>query len=486
MPSANKFLVGLGKSAILKLAGLDDNVRDYQHASRTFRPGPYALHPRFKHLFHVVFNFAPVGTRVFENYEKEELSLMVKSASLPNFSIDIDDQNQYNKHTYTQTRINYEPVTITFHDDNSDISRRLWFAYYNHFYSDPCNDRNLDGDKRNIYRKRNDNFDQAWGYKGQEPFFRDIRVFSMLQKRFAEYRLMNPIIESFNHDTHAYVDGGLMENTMTIRFDSVIYLTGTVPGQGMSTFAGLHYDHLPSPLSSTTIARGLYTVGRGLLDVFGDADQNLKEIVAAKQLKNASSINFYTNVSDTLGKIFSPIAQPFKDPDSLPLIPPGSSSGTIFPSSSIIPKTGNDASVSPNTTNDPVFAMTGSPFKSGLSKKLITSEGVSLTNDKFRGIDSVVKTDIDIGGSKTEISGTFTVGDPMKMSSTKLVGGNSLISSNKTGIIPVLEQIQRRINEDEKALIDDPDNIKIQERIDYNKERFASLLRRTTAIKRTF
>ena len=62
--------------------------------------------------------------------------MLVKSADLPKFNLNIEEKQQYNKKTYINTRIGYEPVNITFHDDHADTVNAFWKAYYEYNFSD--------------------------------------------------------------------------------------------------------------------------------------------------------------------------------------------------------------------------------------------------------------------------------------------------------------------------------------------------------------
>jgi hypothetical protein len=53
--------------------------------------------------------------------------------------------NQYNRKRIVQTKIKYDPIDISFHDDNGSgvgtanlggTVRALWKAYYNYYYFD--------------------------------------------------------------------------------------------------------------------------------------------------------------------------------------------------------------------------------------------------------------------------------------------------------------------------------------------------------------
>ena len=108
-------------------------LKDYAHASKTFTTNGYELAPRTKFLFHVYFNLntaeIPTLRNIFSASEQSELGLLVKTIQLPNFSIDTETLNQYNRKRVIQKKINYLPVSMTFHDDSGDLSRNLWYNY---------------------------------------------------------------------------------------------------------------------------------------------------------------------------------------------------------------------------------------------------------------------------------------------------------------------------------------------------------------------
>jgi hypothetical protein len=121
-----------------------DSLRDYTHASKTFRTNAYELKPRFKFLFHVQFTLnvgeiqALKNAKIFGASEIYNLSLAVKTVDLPKYSIDTAVMNQYNRKRIVQTKINYDPVNITFHDDGGDNIREMWYQYYSYYYKDPA------------------------------------------------------------------------------------------------------------------------------------------------------------------------------------------------------------------------------------------------------------------------------------------------------------------------------------------------------------
>jgi hypothetical protein len=256
-------------------------LADYRHASRTFVSDQFANAPKFKWLFHVYFSInqnlvTNSGQRVFP--ETKNYGLMVKSADLPKFQVTLQELNQYNRKRYIQQKINYEPVRISFHDDNDNTIRNLWFTYYNYYFFDPAqpnqsfstNNPNVDVSKavalnrKNVYQNEINPSDLRWGYSGdinnsyftnKQSFFNHISIFGFNQHHFAQYQLINPIIENFSHDSYNYAEGtGTMENQMTLRYESVKYyqgdLNGLTPDQIVARFGeDANYELDPSPIT---------------------------------------------------------------------------------------------------------------------------------------------------------------------------------------------------------------------------------------------
>ena len=279
-----------------------DYLKDYRHANKIFTSAGYANSPRLKYLFHVYFNLNTGQVaglnNIFGFRDKGKISVLTKSVELPKYSFDVQVMNQYNRKRNVQTRINYEPINIEFHDDSSDVVRSLWYAYYDYFYKDPSQpyggnqavksttnlnagsaqlpfekrgfDNNGNGqndtvgvqgdqNKRDIYQKYRVGND--WGYKAEgtagasssekPQFFRDITIYGFNQKSYVSYTLINPIITDFQHDRYDYAQSaGIMQNSMTLRYESVKYGEGAIGKNGVPGFAEpQHYDNSPSALS---------------------------------------------------------------------------------------------------------------------------------------------------------------------------------------------------------------------------------------------
>jgi hypothetical protein len=249
----------------------------------------------------------PSLAAIYNSTEKATIGLMVKTISLPKFKLETETLNQYNRKRVIQKKINYLPVTTTFHDDGGDLIRNMWYNYYSYYYKDPNQAygppaqngtigsiQTLPGfsyNARDIYA--NDRVVNDWGYVGESydqgnagsngvgsggdqtsgkpPFFRDITIYGMNQHKWASYTLINPLISSWDHDTYNYSEGGgIMQNSMTIEYETVKYFTGAIgrvrPDTNVVGFADpAYYDNVRSSLARPGSTQTVLGQG-GLLD----------------------------------------------------------------------------------------------------------------------------------------------------------------------------------------------------------------------------
>jgi hypothetical protein len=287
-------------------------LRDYQHAAKTFRTNSYERAPKLKFLFHTYFGINP---QIFDYNSGRDLGgrnlpatntnfgLLVKEVKLPAFSFDTTKLNQYNRKRIIQTKIRYDPIDITFHDDNGDIVNGLWESYYKYYY----NDANVVGpvlqgarggpngsggskqyNDRNIYSPLVSGDDKNWGFSGGQtnsvtgkkvPFFSDITVFGFNQHNFTAYTLVNPIITAFSHDTYNYSEGGgTMTNRMSIDYETVVYNYGFMDGRDPSNIVTgfgdrANYDTHLSPIANPG-SNGAALGKGGLVDSSGGSLSN--------------------------------------------------------------------------------------------------------------------------------------------------------------------------------------------------------------------
>jgi len=249
-------------------------LRDYAHASRIFREnGNYQNTPKFKYLFHVYFK---INSEAFPDAVDNDYGVLVKTIKLPSYNIETATMNQYNRKRIVQTKIKYDPIDISFHDDNGSglgtpnlggTIRALWKAYYNYYYFDGTTPEVVFSGNRGAggtpvqggggtiiiptearYNDRTQykpsiTGNNDWGYIGENqnadgvkiPFFKNITIFGFNRHLFSAYTLINPIITRFTHDTYDYNQGtGIMENQMSIDYETVVYNEGAIDGRDPS------------------------------------------------------------------------------------------------------------------------------------------------------------------------------------------------------------------------------------------------------------
>lgn len=240
-------------------------LRDYRHAARIFIDDNYRLSPKYGFLFYVEFVFNP-DISLVSNDSRRELGMIVKSCSLPKFSIDTKVHNAYNRKNIVTNKINYDPVSITFHDDQADNVKNFWYDYYSFFFRDP----DYADSTYNAAHKYQSRSSFDWGYtprptvnSGVQPYqyIQSIKIYSLYQKNFSEYQLINPTITSFKHGDHQNGDNNLLEHQMTVQFETVKYLTGYTTNNTAGGFVDLHYDNTASPIAP---ADGVNLVDNGM------------------------------------------------------------------------------------------------------------------------------------------------------------------------------------------------------------------------------
>ena len=259
MPSINNFLKGFSDG----LPGM----KDYRHASRLYIDDNFKLMPKQKFLFHVVLTLNDVVAQSkFTPNELLELNMLVKACELPRYNMNIEEKTQYNKKIYAATRIAYDPVNITFHDDHADTVNAFWKKYYEYNVADSVH---LNEELAETYAKDDyyttNRKTTKWGLdtpkQSKLPFLKNVEIFVLHKKKFTSFRLVNPIIGSFNHDNLDAADGtGVMQNTMQVLYETVRYRTGKVDKGSITGWATIHYDNEPSPLS---------VLGKGTNSIFG-------------------------------------------------------------------------------------------------------------------------------------------------------------------------------------------------------------------------
>lgn len=300
------FLNGFLNNVVSGLGNPKGTLGDFQHAARLYNTQSMRLAPKTKFLYHVVFNLNPaaVASGKFDIQKHgTAINMLVKSIELPKFKITVDRPQQYNRKKAVQTKLEYEPISVTFHDDNFGLTTNLWAMYYGYYFGDskhgasagsstagsllsglgnivsgliPGSSGLLGAAKtflgssasgtpaayqRNTFKSSALNtFRYGLDNGSSVPFFSSIQIFQLSRKQFQSYTLINPIITSWNHESLNSSANEPAQNTMSLAYEAVIYGAGAVSRGNPKGFATEYYDNQPSPL-------GL--LGGGVTSLFG-------------------------------------------------------------------------------------------------------------------------------------------------------------------------------------------------------------------------
>lgn len=305
------FLDNLGKG----LTNPKGNLGDFAHAARLYNDNAFRLAPKTKFLYHVVFNFGvgidgtSKGISVldgtsFREQHQMTVGLLVKQIDLPKFKMTVDVAQQYNRKRALQTKLEYDPINITFHDDNLGVTTALWSMYYGYYFADSSHGGSsgaqqqasggfMDGVKsfigaaipgigsllgqaksasavsgtvipgymKNTTYAANNAYRYGLDRDSSIPFFSSIQIFQLSRHQYQSYTLVNPILTNWQHESLDNSNGSdTSSNKTTVQYEAVIYGQGRISTGNPKGFATDFYDSSPSPLT---------LLGGGKVGLFG-------------------------------------------------------------------------------------------------------------------------------------------------------------------------------------------------------------------------
>lgn len=358
---ANKFTRFLG-SVVNGALNPKGNMANWRHATRVFVDNNYALSPRTKFLFYVSFEVNPwaSGAAAWKAKHGQEVGMLVKSADLPKFTFDQVVKNQYNRKKIVYKNLNYDPVNITMHDDNTGIVNAMLALYYGAYVQDRLLP-DAAWDSTHYRQTGKSNYRYGLDNNRADDFFYSITIYTMSRRRYNGYRLINPRIQTWSHGNLAYAESGTAESQMTVAYEAVQYSSGYVYAGSPDGFGSLHYDLVPSPLSvagggvATLLGDG--GVLAGLEQIFGTTSGTDPTAGGGGFLNTAiAAINTAQNIknltSDGIkGELLGVLASPGGLDAAINTV--GGVVGTIFP------KSANGSVTADSTTATPRQLMPG-------------------------------------------------------------------------------------------------------------------------------
>jgi hypothetical protein len=441
-------------NADLKPLGKNVPTHPYDHATKLFLDDNYRLSPKQSFLYYVCINIdvgilqsvftagggEPASSQsILEQYEA---GLLAKKVELPKFSLSTKTMNAYNRKNIIQTGITYDPINITFHDDAADVVTTFWNDYYTYYYRDSDYNATL----YQVPHKYQPRLREGWGFTPRnlnlKPFLRNIQIFSLHNKRFTEYLLINPFITGWRHGEHNSTgDTGIMESTMTLAYETVKYRTGYVNPVDVNGFSILHYDNTNSPISTSTT--NIYT-DAGLIGAIEGAPKDLSRpdgigsgaglfgsiLAAYRTYKGLKNANWGTILGTTVGQIGVGILN-------------GAVNGAANAIFAPTPNTGSSQVVSNQLVS------TGySPYSSSYYTGAVTQNGIPLAYTAGAAISGAVsRTVYDAANNNASVSFNSATGQTSAgvntaysyngrgtaLPSTAVYGGNTVTAAEKSG-----------------------------------------------------
>lgn len=400
-----------------------DQIKDRQHASRLYVANNYALSPKYNWLYHVYFELNDELSSIRGQDKLIEHGMLAKSVDLPSFSIATKTLNNYNRPSIVQTKLGYNAININFHDDSSDVVRNLWYDYYTYYYRDA--DIGYDGPTGGINpvmfarskyvtgenRETLNRFGytpRKYGMANDNQYIKAIRIYSLHQKRFSEYTLVNPFISAFAHGSHNNGENGTLEHAMTVNFETVLYASGYITANTVKGFADLHYDKSASPLTA---------LGGGTNSIMGPGGM----LSAVDTIIGAGGAGNFGTAAFTLVRAF----QKNKNTNLLGL----AQTELITAGRDILKgKDPRDRFFVPSTTTT-FPGINSTPPSSLVSSGSVLSNGVSVNNGPVALISGIAIAAVDSVKSAVNLAGAKT------NSSNQLTGGslNQVYSVDKSG-----------------------------------------------------
>ena len=242
------------KDAFLSNLQSETHLRDARHANQIYTQNNFAFSPKTKYMYHVRFEpNEEIGNSATSNVFRfqKEIGVLVKSADLPSFRASIENKQQYNRKKNIQTRVDYQDCRITFHDDNTSVTRALLEEYYRYYFQDANKVTNgVDG----AYGPRDKYFNRVPSYGldngKQNPFFKYITIYQLSRRDWVAYTLVNPLLTAWDHGSVDSNGSEFNENTISVAYEAVQYTSGNIGEQPPAGFAdaNIGYDVTPSPL----------------------------------------------------------------------------------------------------------------------------------------------------------------------------------------------------------------------------------------------
>ena len=238
-------------------------LRDPRFASKVYKTKDTNLTklPRPRFLFFVRFEKSggqlpgqfSVGDSL--NDINEGIAFLAKTVDRPRLRFNTETLNQYNKKRVIQTQVKYEPVRIQFYDTADDRVIMSFINYFRWYYGDarsgdatpwindsvePTFDPINAGQDMNVWPGFNPtivsspNGQSLSKLTGQGRYFSHIDILTFGGNTITGYRLINPVMVSFDPDEMDATSNDITTVSMTFDYEAVIWPSDLPPQSSLA------------------------------------------------------------------------------------------------------------------------------------------------------------------------------------------------------------------------------------------------------------
>ena len=150
--------------------------------------------------------------------------LRVTTVTMPSWSFDRQILNQYNKKRVVQSKLSYDPMSVTFYDTFDNEFVKLLQQYTSHYYNDG---KGIDYFNETARETIDPEYTTSMGFKPTDAagryFFTRATIEQVGHTRIANRQIIlkNPMITNVQSDTLSYADSQPVTFTVTFQPESV-------------------------------------------------------------------------------------------------------------------------------------------------------------------------------------------------------------------------------------------------------------------------
>lgn len=172
------------------------------------------------------------------NNKDNSIYAMMKTIDAPSFKIETETLMAYNKPRTIAKKIEFDSLSVSFHDMINQETRNFWRIIYSHYFSNGFNKTIGSGADERVLpwqdsviggpTRGNENV-REFGYTLENKIFEAnlfdrIEFYSLYGGIGNMIAIMNPVIESMDHGQFNYDSNEFAELKMSFVYDNVIYL----------------------------------------------------------------------------------------------------------------------------------------------------------------------------------------------------------------------------------------------------------------------